>query len=84
MDADEDGTARGDIALDERHMLGRVNGGGIDFEVERSAISALDFGFGDDLDFLSRWLVVSARLPSGQLLESSMFLVASIIYEPPI
>ena len=50
MHAHQHRAARGDVAFDQRHMLGRVDGGGIDLEVERAAKGALDLGLGDDLD----------------------------------
>ena len=50
MHAHQHRTAGGDVALDQRHMLGRIDGGGIDLDVERPAMGALHLGLGHDFD----------------------------------
>ena len=48
MHAHQHRPARAHVALDQRHMLGRVDGRGIDLEVEGAAEGAFDVRLGDD------------------------------------
>ena len=50
-------------------MLGVVDGVGIDLEVERAAIAALDLGLGDDLDEMVVAAAIGDQIGDGADLE---------------